>query len=539
MITVSRIKLAAVALVMCLAPALAAGPGHAQARDDTYLRRQLQAAHRLQVVGRHGDAVDLYKKLYEKYPDAEAVIREYGEALFVNNEYGEAEALYLDVRRKKNDPLAYAVQLERVHLRQGRYRDAVTDCMDVIAESRGRIDWVRGELAKIAGEAEGGAGMVLEVVSDRVKQSPKLGEYRMLAVELYARAARPDEAAAMLEEIRGTELMSPDNLYKLGVQLDALGEMNLAALSFQLALERPGGVGSISEAAFKLAGLYAASGEAGKSKQVLEDLAARFPDSAIAFKARLGMATLEAEALGRPEAAIALYRELLEQEKLPVNPAEVKQAIAKCLLGAGRLSEARETYADLAKNPADLNPQAQYMVAEVSFFMGETDSAMSLYSSLAADHPDWELANDAIDRVFTLQENAGQSDNRPLGLYATAELLAKIDRPDSALGYLNRIVEDFPNSSLVDDALLRSADLYLVLDDPDRALSACSTVAGEHPDSRLAPLAREKLGDIWWEKKSDAARALEEYTKGLDEFPESLIAPRVRDKVARLRREVG
>jgi len=164
---------------------------------------------------------------------------------------------------------------------------------------------------------------------------------------------------------------------------------------------------------------------------------------------------------------------------------------------------------------------------------------MSLYSTLAADHPDWELANDAIDRVFTLQEHAGQTDNRPLGLYATGELLATIDRPDSALGYLRLLIDDFPESPLVDDALLRSVELYLILGEVDRALSTCSAVAENHPEGRLAPLAREKLGDIWWREKGDGARALEEYLKGLDEFPDSLIAPRVRDKVARLRREVG
>jgi tetratricopeptide (TPR) repeat protein len=251
------------------------------------------------------------------------------------------------------------------------------------------------------------------------------------------------------------------------------------------------------------------------------------------------MAALEAEVLGRPDRAIALYEELLEQKKLPVKPGLVKSAIAKCLIRTGRLSDARAAYAELAGIPSDIIPEAHYMAAEVSFFMGETDSALSLYSTLAADHPDWELANDAIDRMFLLQEQAGQTDNRPLALYATGELLATIDKPDSALGYINLLVESFPESPLVDDALLRSVDLYLNLGEVDLALSACSTVAESFAEERLAPLAREKLGDIWWEQRGDGAKALEEYLKGLDEFPDSLVAARVRDKVARLRREVG
>lgn len=527
------------ALIGFLVLSAVGGAVSSWAQTEGDLSRQLKAAHRLQVVGRYADAVDLYRKLYEKYPDKEAVVREYGEALLMNKEYGAAEALYLEVRERRNKPLAYAVQLERVHKKQGRYRDAVVDCMDVIADSRGKIEWVRGELVRIAGDAEGGAQMVLEIITERVKAAPEFGEYRMLAVEMLARASRPDEAAAALEEIRGTDLLSSDNLYRLAIQLETLGEMKLAALSLQLAVERQGSVGSVSGAAFKLADMYAESGAPEESRKVLESLASRYPNSAIAFRAQLAMATLEAEALGRPERALALYEELLGKYNLPVDAAEVRGAMAKCLMRIGRLSEAREIYSDLAGNPSKMDPKAHFMAAEVSFFMGETDSALYLYSDLAFKHPDWEQANDAIDRVFLLQEQAGQSDHRPLGLFAMGELLATIDRPDSALGYLNLLVDQFSDSPLVDDALLRSAELYLHLGDVDRALSACSEVAEGHPDSRHAPLAREMLGDIWWEKRGDGARALEEYTKGLDEFPDSLIAPRVRDKVARLRREVG
>jgi tetratricopeptide (TPR) repeat protein len=529
----------AAALLIFAASACACVPAFAQREAEVDINRQLKAAHRLQVVGRYGDAVELYKKLYAEYPDREAVIREYGEALLMNKEYGAAEALYLEIRERKNKPLAYSVQLERVHKKQGRYRDAAMDCMDVIAENRGRIEWVRGEVIKLAELAEDGADMVLGVIADRMAAAPKVGEYRMLAVELLARASRPAEAAELLEEIRAAELLSAENLRSLGIHLEAFGEIDLAALSFELALDRQGNIAGISDAAFKLANIYANTGRADESRAVLKNLESRYPTSAIAFKAKLGMATLEAERLGRPERALVLYEELLEQKNFPVDPTVVKEAIAKCLIRTGRLSEARETYSEIAGDPSKVSPEAHFMAAEMSFFMGETDSALALYGTLASNHPEWELANDAIDRAFLLQEHEGQTDNRPLGLYAMGELLATIGKPDSALGYFSLLVTDFSESPLVDDALLRSAELYLIVGDVDMALSACSAVAQDHPDSRRAPLAREMIGDIWWEEKGDAARALDEYMKGLDEFPDSLVAPRVRDKVAQLRREAG
>jgi tetratricopeptide (TPR) repeat protein len=87
--------------------------------------------------------------------------------------------------------------------------------------------------------------------------------------------------------------------------------------------------------------------------------------------------------------------------------------------------------------------------------------------------------------------------------------------------------------------MFRASELYLELDNVDRALNMCRFVVEHDQEGRLAPLAQEKLGDIWWEERGDGHRALEEYTKGLDLYPNSLVAPRVRDKVSRLRKEVG
>jgi tetratricopeptide (TPR) repeat protein len=216
----------------------------------------------------------------------------------------------------------------------------------------------------------------------------------------------------------------------------------------------------------------------------------------------------------------------------------VQEAIASCLVRMGRLAEARDKFAGLAAGGSELQPRAAFMTAEVSFYMGEADSASALYSALAGDHPDWEYANDALERVFLIQEGT-EAGGDVLGLYATAEFLNAIGRPDSALTYLTSIIESDAHGPLADDASLRAGELYLQLGDVEQAMAMCRSVVEYDPEGRLAPLAQERLGDILWEKKGDGRAALDEYIKGLDRYPNSLVAPRVRDKVSKLRREVG
>jgi tetratricopeptide (TPR) repeat protein len=507
-------------------------------KKDPRLRRKIEEARRLKIVGRFEQAKELFRSLYESYPDDEVIVSGFGETLLMSKDWGEAEELYLEVRDRSGNPRAFAKELEQVHMLQGRYQEAAGDCMDMLANQPGRMDWIRGELVRISKAADEGLDLVLNVLSERARLEPDQPLFEILAIEMLARGARYDEVMQRLETLRELGQVSANHLFSLAVQLESLGDVGSTILALRLSLTKQGTVGDISGSAFKLSELLAAAGRPEESRTVLEHLAERYPNSTLAFRARLELASLESKSLGRPDRALALYEELLAQKKLPIKENEVKEAIAGCLMRMGRLDEARAGFAELAGGMTELQPRASFMAAEISFFMGETDSAVSLYSALAGDHPEWEHANDALGRLFLIQESAGEG-MEPLGLYATAELLSTIDRPDSALTYITSILEKHPDSPLVDDAMFRAGELYLELGDVDHALTMCRFVIEYDPEGRLAPLAHERLGDIWWEERGDGNRALEEYTKGLDRYPNSLVAPRVRDKVSRLRREVG
>ena len=73
--TINWFKLGLV-LVFCLGVTVVLGLGSTSAQNDPVLKRKLQSAHRLQVVGRYGDAVELYKKLYQlQFRDGDTAVK--------------------------------------------------------------------------------------------------------------------------------------------------------------------------------------------------------------------------------------------------------------------------------------------------------------------------------------------------------------------------------------------------------------------------------------------------------------------------------
>ena len=83
---------------------------------------------------------------------------------------------------------------------------------------------------------------------------------------------------------------------------------------------------------------------------------------------------------------------------------------------------------------------------------------------------------------------------------------------------MDRIINEFPTSQYVDDALLERGRTYVLLDKPDNAVTSFKTLVDMYPNSSLAPKAGVQLGLLYY-NNNQLERSVEAYKHVISRYP--------------------
>jgi tetratricopeptide (TPR) repeat protein len=206
-------------------------------------------------------------------------------------------------------------------------------------------------------------------------------------------------------------------------------------------------------------------------------------------------------------------------------------------LAAGRLSEARAALeAALARTRQPIEREvAEFDLVELMFFEARFDTAAAAYRTFARGHPRGYLTNDAIARIFLLDENSS-ADHQALKLYSDASREQRVGRADSAASVLRLALGRYRGSELEDDLRLLLGDVLQRLIPPSAALEEYRTIADVMAESPLAAAALLRIGAYYFEVEQDFAAANAACEQVLARFPESVEAGEARKLIDRHRR---
>jgi tetratricopeptide (TPR) repeat protein len=193
------------------------------------------------------------------------------------------------------------------------------------------------------------------------------------------------------------------------------------------------------------------------------------------------------------------------------------------------LDAARRTLESIrdGQNDVIVRQVAAYDRIEIDFFDGDFTTAREAYQTFAATHKRGYLTNDAIARLFLIDENSDQM-QMPLRSFARSELYERVGEIDSALAVCRVALDRFAGSALIDDMQLKTGDLLLETETPAAALPHYRAVADSMPDTPLAARALMRIGHYQAEFEHDVPAAIEVYESVLERFPDSLEAPEAR-----------
>jgi tetratricopeptide (TPR) repeat protein len=211
--------------------------------------------------------------------------------------------------------------------------------------------------------------------------------------------------------------------------------------------------------------------------------------------------------------------------------------------GAVPQLDLEEALADLRDGPpertlprlselAGASPEGAWRYAEALFFAGLSDSALACYQRIAGN-PEGTFSGAALERVYLI-EDADPPDALPLFGRAAYEEWRGDRR--QALVLTDSLVRTLPREALWAEAAVWLGAQRDAAGDAHGALAVLLAVADSLPDDRLAPLARQRAGDIYLLRLKDERAALAQYEECLARYPRAWNAPEVRRRAEQLRR---
>ncbi len=487
---------------------------------------QMQIVREAQFARQAGRLADARAKLAALPPAAQhhpIVLTELAQLDLAEGKLDQVVRTAVAERRAQRDSLLLGEELAEAYERLGRVREASQTATEVWASAAAEEGWALGVLLRLA-PVDGHAGR--DGLRRALAREPQRGDLArglarlewqggdmraaLKALAATERAERGPNARWAFGETLLLQATARDTAGATEAFLDVASDMSLDA-AYRLSAARRYWV---------LEGLRDAQAQAApRLYQAMKDVP---PDR---WGADLSLAV--ARAL-RESGDTGASRALLHVP--PGRPAQPDVALERSLadLRDGPPERALE---GLRPGPGAGEDQ-QFHYAEALFFAGQIDSATAWYQRVSAN-PAGEHTGAARERLFMLEDGEPRAALPVLGRIAYEQWRGS-SRRASALA--ESLWAALPRGPLWAETAMIVAQERENAGDARGALEAVLTVADSLPDDRLAPLARQRAGDIYSNRLHDEAHAIEQYEACVARYPRAWNAPEARRRLEELRR---
>jgi tetratricopeptide (TPR) repeat protein len=491
---------------------------------DPALSARLRRATFLRDQGQFASARDSLRALLSAVPHHALVLTELGRTLIALDDNAGVERLARPERMAQKDSLLLAQELAAALERLGRPTDAALIAIEAWASTPAAGDWAGATLARLT---PADVHKTRDAMRRAVAASPERGDLARALARLEWRAG---DTQAMVRALAAA---------------DRTGSHGTARWTFAEELLH-GQVSKDSTAAFE--SLIDLAADHGAPPQLRTAAANRAWEVAVAHGDPGPGASRIAKALADVPAAQWENGFALELARALRQSGRTNEA--RALLDSG---SARSAPSDLAleraladlrdgppsralpalKNAAGGSEEGMYRYAEALFFDGQCDSARNWYQRLA-DNSHGERTGAALERLFLIED---ADPKEALPAFARACYASWRGDGREAAAIAESLYLALPRGALwAQTALLLSAERDAA-GDAKLALVPLLALADSLPEDRLAPLARQRAGDLYRDRLKDDAQAVKQYEACLIAYPRAWNAPEVRRSLERLRKE--
>ncbi|MBT1700025.1 tetratricopeptide repeat protein [Fulvivirgaceae bacterium PWU4] len=270
----------------------------------------------------------------------------------------------------------------------------------------------------------------------------------------------------------------------------------------------------------------------------------KYPDNANSLEATRNEALLFANFLDQKDSSIQILNKLILNPRASLYlKSKAKLDLGDIYLIKGEPWESTLLYSQVEKTQKE-NPvgyEAKLKNAKLSYYKGDFRLSQE-HLDILKEATTREIANDAMELSMRIKENiAFDSVGEALKQYAAVELLLYQNKQNEALEKIKNLKQGsvgtvtFSNQTILDDVYWLEANMRMKRGEFDEAIGLLQKILTEYPDDVLSDDAYFLQAEIYERQLKNKAKAMEIYREFLNKYPGSVFAAEARKRFRTLR----
>ncbi|NNC48960.1 MAG: tetratricopeptide repeat protein [Flaviramulus sp.] len=234
-------------------------------------------------------------------------------------------------------------------------------------------------------------------------------------------------------------------------------------------------------------------------KTKYSELLQKFGVQAQTLDLQIAYAHFMAFFLNQPEEASRFLESTLKLSLTELEKAKVKLELGDILVLQEKFNQALIYYTQIQRNlkNSTISQEARYRVAKASYYKGDFKWAESQLKILKASTSQL-IANDALDLKLIISDNKYEDSlQTALKLYAKADLLSFQNRNEESIALLYKILNDHKKEPIVAQTLYKQAQLFKLKSQFEKAMVNYERIISDFRDGILIDDAYFNLAEIY------------------------------------------
>jgi tetratricopeptide (TPR) repeat protein len=466
---------------------------------------------------------------------------------WVNHQLSEiALEAYLQGRKAKNDPYAYAIELANVYRLTNNVNRMVEEYLVFAEQNPSNLNYVKNILQNYLNSDEDLENLENLLLS-KVQKHPDQHIYNELLIWVNLQQKNFYGAFIQARALDKRQKAQGSKLMDIGIiALENKDYENAIHIFEYVVKENQGTVNYVMARRYVIKAreeFIKTNYPVDKNQivQLIKEYNDFIKESGVnqsTMEARRSKAQLFAFYLDEKDSAIYNLKQIIETPRADPNlKANAKLDLGDIYLLMDEPWESTLLYSQVEKSHKEhpLGYEAKLRNAKLSYYSGNFELAKSHLDVLKLATTR-EIANDAMALSVFIQDNiAFDSTGKAMKRYAEIELMLFQNKKTEAIQALDQMLKDFSDHSLVDDILWLKANILFELGKWEEALVPLEKISSRYAEDVLGDDALFLTGRIYEEKLKNKAKAMDIYQQFLKAYPGSVYVAEARKRFRVLR----